>query len=312
MPWHIEQGGGSCGSSEWAVIKDSDGSTEGCHPTKAEAEDHMAALYANEEQAKAAGRARSESLREQFGAKQASRGPSNGPARLQPFAAQELRAKLIEHEGQERYQLDGYATVFERGYEMWDFFGPYTEIVSAGAADATLAADPDVAFLVNHRGVTMARTTSKTLLLEADALGLRPRAYVNPKRQDVRDLVVAIDDKDITEMSFAFLIDDGEWSEDFTTYRINAFNLDRGDVSAVNYGANPYTSIAARSREVLADLDHLPAGAQRAAYERLARRLDPPDPHPPAAAPQNGSRELAKVGRSVSLVLAQLALDDDQ
>jgi hypothetical protein len=49
MPWHIEKGGGTCSPSQYAVIKDSDGTTAGCHPTKTKAEAQMAALYANED-----------------------------------------------------------------------------------------------------------------------------------------------------------------------------------------------------------------------------------------------------------------------
>jgi HK97 family phage prohead protease len=301
LPWHIEKGGGTCDAGEWAVIKDSDGSTAGCHGSEDAAKDQLAALYAQEEQMaslKDAGTRRAEHFR---GATEATNFPPAGAARLQPFAA-ELRAKLVEREGQERYQLDGYATVFGRGYEMWDLFGPYREFVDQGAADDTIAANPDVAFLVNHRGVTMARTTAKTLELEVDALGLRSRAFVNPKRQDVRDLIVAVDDRDITEMSFAFLIDEGEWNEEFTEFHIRKFNIHRGDVSAVNYGANPYTSIAARAHEVLADLEHLPIGAARAALTRLARRLDLPDlaaggpqtPAAPAVEPGGMSLELAR------------------
>lgn len=49
MPWHIVEGHSECATSEpWAVVKDSDGTVEGCHETRAEAEDHMAALYASE------------------------------------------------------------------------------------------------------------------------------------------------------------------------------------------------------------------------------------------------------------------------
>lgn len=48
MPWRIELGGGDCADSEYAVIKESDGSTAGCHATRADAEDQLAALYANE------------------------------------------------------------------------------------------------------------------------------------------------------------------------------------------------------------------------------------------------------------------------
>src|SRR3546814_8874114 len=34
--------------------------------------------------------------------------------------------------------FEGYGTVYEAGYEMWDWAGPYTEIVSAGAGEQTL------------------------------------------------------------------------------------------------------------------------------------------------------------------------------
>jgi hypothetical protein len=190
-----------------------------------------------------------------------------------PFDAQ-MRAKLVQKDGRDFHQLDGYASITDRAYEMWDFFGPYEEEVAGGAFDATLAAKPDVAFLVNHKGITMARTTNGSLELGTDALGLRSSAWLNPERQDVRDLVSAIDDQLITEMSFAFMITDASWNEDYTKYSITEVDLNRGDVSAVNYGANPYTSIAARSREVMADIDHLPAGAAQAALGRLQRRIE--------------------------------------
>lgn len=205
-------------------------------------------------------------------------GTPNGGGRLQAFAS-ELRASTVQRDGKEKVRLEGYASMVERAYEMFDVFGEYKEVVSRDAFRGTLSASPDVAFLVNHKGVTMARTTNGTLELSADPTGLRSVSYLNPERQDVRDLVAAIRDGDITEMSFAFLIEDGVWSDDFSEFRINRVNLDRGDVSAVNYGANPFTSIAARSSEILSELDHLPAGAQRAAAARLARAMsDVTDP----------------------------------
>jgi HK97 family phage prohead protease len=41
-PWHVEKR-----DDEWCVILDEDGTTVKCHPTKADATAHMAALYAN-------------------------------------------------------------------------------------------------------------------------------------------------------------------------------------------------------------------------------------------------------------------------
>jgi phage head maturation protease len=61
--------------------------------------------------------------------------------------------------------LEGFATVYEQPYQMWDAYGPYTEIVSAGAGEKTLAANPDVKYLFNHRGMPMASTGTGTLTL---------------------------------------------------------------------------------------------------------------------------------------------------
>ncbi|MFW6034066.1 MAG: HK97 family phage prohead protease [bacterium] len=195
-------------------------------------------------------------------------------ARVQPFPAKGVRAKLVKRNGQDRYHLEGHASVTDVPYEMWDMFGPYEEIIDSGAFDQTLDADPDVAFLVNHRGVTMARTTNGNLELAMDDEGLAVDAYTNPKRQDVSDLVTAIEDEDITEMSFAFMLEQGWWSDDFMTFKITQVDIDRGDVSAVNYGANPYTDIAARAGMLMADVDRLPPVLGREAVRRLLARSD--------------------------------------
>jgi HK97 family phage prohead protease len=236
-----------------------------------------------------------------------------GTARLQGFGAQ-FRAQPVERDGKSLIQLDGYASTVGVPYEMWDMFGPYTEQIAPGAFDVTLAANPDVAYLVNHKGVTMARTTNGTLELEADGLGLRTRGFVNPARQDVRDLVTAIEDRCITEMSFAFMITDGQWNDDYDEYTINEVDIDRGDVSAVNYGANPFTSVAARSTEILRDLSRLPAGAQRAAYERLDETLRAAETTTVTTAQATQDVEQAveiepvPAGRSVQLLKLKLAI----
>lgn len=315
MPWHVEQGGGTCDAGQWAVIKDSDGSTAGCHGSKAEAEDQVAALYANEEQMNSLREAGALRFQALGGApdEQRKAAPS-GAARLQPFPAKlEVRDK-VDRNGRELRHLRGTATAYEQLYEMWDAFGPYSEGVRAAAGAASLGRKPDVAFLENHRGITMARTTNGTLDLTELPTGLEYDAYVNPERQDVRDLLSAVDDGLVSESSFAFWITDGEWNDDYTEFWIKAYDIHRGDVSAVNYGANPYTSVAARAHEVLADLDHLPVGAMRAAHARLERCLPdlgqrgsqtPPatDPTPQAPAP---------TGASVNLVRARLTLMDAQ
>ena len=47
---------------------------------------------------------------------------------------------------------------------------------------------------------------------------------------------------DINEMSFAFRVKQQEWSQGDTVRRIREVDIDKGDVSVVNFGANPATS----------------------------------------------------------------------
>ncbi|OPC81817.1 hypothetical protein B4N89_13505 [Embleya scabrispora] len=224
-----------------------------------------------------------------------------------------LRAKLVDRDGLQYYQVEGYASAFEQGYEMWDMFGPYTEIVSAGAADATLAANPEVVFRFNHAGTPMAGTRNGRLELWADDAGLGCRAWLNPKRSDVQLLVQAIEDDDVREQSFMFRITSGRWSPDYSEYRIEAFDLERGDVGPVTYGANPHTSISARSGEFLASIPTLPPLVAQEAYALLGRRGDVGDTaplaHPAPAAP--AARAAAPVGRSIAMVRTRLLVQDD-
>lgn len=230
--------------------------------------------------------------------------PTAGRARNEIFSAQ-FRSSLIERNGKQFYELNGTAAVVERWYEMWDMFGPYQEKVARGAFDQTLAANPDVAFLLNHRGMTMARTkTSRTLeLFTGDAGNLDVRAYLNPERQDVRDLITAIEDGDVDQMSFAFQITEWAWNENYDQFTILSVDLDRGDVSAVNYGANPNTSIGVR--EALGAIDTLNGPALLAARERINARIG----HAPVSAePVTAAPEAAPAGRGLSLAALELGL----
>ncbi|MDX2521370.1 HK97 family phage prohead protease [Streptomyces stelliscabiei] len=248
------------------------------------------------------------------------RGQVGSPARLDAAAPEirypsNLRAKKITRDdGLDWYEVEGYASAFEQAYEMYDMFGPYTEIVSAGAADATLAADPDVVFRFNHAGTPMATTRNGRLQLWADAHGLGQRAWLNPKRNDVQDLVRAIEDEDVREQSFMFRITSGQWSPDYTEYRIQSFDLERGDVGPVTYGANPNTSIAARSGEFLALIPSLPTHMAREAYARLAQRSDltaAPVPAPQMPAPARAAAPTA-TGRSISMLRTQLLVEQGE
>lgn len=149
----------------------------------------------------------------------------------------------------------GLASRTELGYEMYDMFGPYTEIVSSDAFDKTLGQSPLVEFTLNHArggGAPMAHTRNDTLVLgidkESDATGLTYDAMVDTSRTDVADAVKALERGDLAESSFKFRIVRGQWSPDYTEYRIEEVDLHRGDVSAVNFGANPNATSGLREQ----------------------------------------------------------------
>lgn len=143
----------------------------------------------------------------------------------------------------------GHASVYEQAYEMYDMFGPYTEIVTAGAGTDSLArADLDVPLVLGHDQLRrMARTTTGTLILAEDSTGLSVRApALDPNDYDVAYIAPKLRSGLIDEMSFAFRIESGQWSPDYTEYRINRYDIHRGDVAIVGYGANPYTGASLR------------------------------------------------------------------
>jgi HK97 family phage prohead protease len=243
--------------------------------------------------------------------------PRDRPESPEVRFTSQLRAQTVQRDGMDWYLVEGYASVFEAGYEMWDMFGPYTEIVSKGAADATLAADPEVIFRFNHAAMPMASTRNSRLELWADDTGLGDRAYLNPKRSDVQLLIQAIEDSDVREQSFMFRITSGQWSPDYTEYRINSFDLERGDVGPVTYGASPHTTVAARSGEFLSLIPNLSPLVAREAYSRLAERADltpaaaaPPLPAP-VTVPAVPAPASAAQGRSIAMLRTRLLVQDD-
>lgn len=177
--------------------------------------------------------------------------------------------------------IEGYASVTESPFEMWDWLGSYSEVVRAGSFAKTLAETPQVQLLLNHGGLAMAYTKAGTLRLSEDTNGLHMEADVSTKRSDVNDMLLALEEGSTDEMSFAFRVTRQQWSPDYDQRDILEVDLHRGDVSVVNFGANPATSVGAAMRS--ADLDRLDEADARALYERLQRRLEPApvaDAHP--------------------------------
>lgn len=200
--------------------------------------------------------------------------------RAMPFRDVELRA-MPDGTGGETLTFRGYACVVEQPYEMYDLFGPYTEVVRSGAFKKTLSESADVPFLVNHEGLTLARTKSGTLRLAEDSTGLHTEADLDPSSPHVQALRSAMQRGDVDEMSFGFWVTRQIWSPDWEQRDILEVNLNKGDVSVVNYGANPHTAGATlNSRDLSAHLERLSADERREVFDRLAAEFRTPEPAP--------------------------------
>lgn len=184
----------------------------------------------------------------------------------------------------------GHASVTGTGYEMYG--GPekggWIEYVDGGAFKRTLKNSPDVAFLVNHGGLTLARTKAGTLTLAEDDIGLEVRAQLDTRVSVVNDIRILMEAGNLDEMSFAFRImkqawldADGEevpyWDLAGIERHITEVSINKGDVSVVNYGANPFTDAALRN---LDDATVWRLVQERPELAARAAALTAPEPDP--------------------------------
>lgn len=157
----------------------------------------------------------------------------------------EMRAKA-NGTGGTQFHFTGYATVYDHPFEMWDFWGDeFTEKVAPGSGKRTLANNCDVPFLVGHNdaGIPMARTKSGTMTLGEDTHGLWVDAPgLDGSIEQIRQLASAVERGDMDEMSMAFMTMAQDWSPDYTMRTILEFDLHKGDVSVVVFGANDGTA----------------------------------------------------------------------
>lgn len=136
--------------------------------------------------------------------------------------------------------LEGYAARFDETTNL----GYFNERIERGAFDNVL--EDDVRFLLNHKGMPMARTSNGTLELRVDQEGLYSRAVLNDTQQS-RDVYAAVKRGDISAMSFAFTIGEDDMDSESNTRTVKKVKS-MYDVSAVAFPAYPTTTLEARSR----------------------------------------------------------------
>jgi hypothetical protein len=184
--------------------------------------------------------------------------------RISPRSEFELR-EIPNGSGGTNLRFTGFACVTGAEYEMEDHIGPWIESVSVGAFKKTLSEGADVAFLLNHEGMTLARTKPGTLKLAEQTdpttspilgiTGLHSEALLDPQNFYVQAMRSAVDRGDLDEMSMAFRVVRQRWSYEEQNgvgdrRWLQELNLDKGDTSLVNYAASPATggTVALRQR----------------------------------------------------------------
>lgn len=140
--------------------------------------------------------------------------------------------------------FDGVASVVDTPYVVRDMFGEFNETVTKGAFKKTLKEKDDVRLLVNHTGVPIARTKSKTLTLTADP-DLRAIAKLDAANPTVQEIRSAMGRGDLDQMSIGFRVTRQEWNEDYTERTIREVQL--FDVSVVTFPASPTTTASVRA-----------------------------------------------------------------
>ena len=129
--------------------------------------------------------------------------------------------------------------------------GGFREIIRPHAFDDCLASGADVRCLINHDGLPLARSKSKTLELTTDAKGLTYRCKL-PDTSTARDLKECLKRGDIDGSSFGFDVPQGgaviRREGDKVIRELH--KIDLADVSVVTYPAYPSSGADLRTLEL--------------------------------------------------------------
>ena len=178
----------------------------------------------------------------------------------------------------------GYAATYSSPYEVGNpERGGWVETIQPGACRRSLSENCDVVLNAGHgrnlSGLPIARTKSGTLRLEETDTGLLFEASLDPSDPDVQTLVPKLRRGDLDGASFAFKVTDDAFSDDGKQRLIRSVSLHGGDVSFVDYGANPAASgqlgrpeVARRKIEIP---DHTTHARERLAQLRGGRVATP-------------------------------------
>lgn len=142
------------------------------------------------------------------------------------------------------YYVEGYATTFNKPYELYEYDGvKYYEVIDRHALDN--ADMSDVIMQYDHEGRVLARQSNKTLIVEPNDNGLFICADLS-KSSASKEMYEEINNGLVTRMSWAFTVEEDSYNSEIRTRTILKVKKVY-DVSAVSIPANQDTEISARS-----------------------------------------------------------------
>jgi HK97 family phage prohead protease len=148
--------------------------------------------------------------------------------------------------------IEGAPIVYGKSYTVRDHFGEFEERMHPGCATQLLKRGVDCRLLLNHEGMPMARTTSGTLHLWDTPKEMRFKASLDSRQQLATDFAIAIERRDISQMSVGMIVGKDKWGQSGGTETRDVYGLeDLLDVSGVTYPCSPSTNIEMALRAVL-------------------------------------------------------------
>ena len=155
-------------------------------------------------------------------------------------------SKFNTREDGEDLYIEGYFSVFNSNYELWQ---GATESIDSHAFDNALG--DDIRALVDHdTHLVLARNKAGTLELKIDSHGLWGKIRINPKDSDAMNLYERVKRGDVDQCSFGFdiLDQEAEYREDGTVHwTIKSVKL--YEVSVCTFPAYEDTSVSARKKD---------------------------------------------------------------
>jgi hypothetical protein len=175
---------------------------------------------------------------------------------VRTLPAKELRIAPMAADGFSR-TLSGAAIVF--GVRSQDL-GGFTEIVSPVAVTNTLSGSPDILLLNNHNtSQVLSRTTSGTLKLSTDSLGVNFSCQLDTRQSYAADLAIAVERGDIRGNSFGFRTNKDSWKNENGVLTRTLEDIQIFELSVCGSPAYTQTGVSIRScprvlRSMLSDL----------------------------------------------------------